>query len=95
MIRFALIALVSVEATKLTQQGVDKDDLMQNQASHWRKRWPQGDTDDGDDDDLVLNMKGKGRKYKDPPDVYTYPWRLDDDIVDSQKHLEDTQGLLK
>ena len=75
--------------------GIDKDDLMQNQASHWRKNWPQGDTDNGDNDEDVLNLKGDPRKAKKKPDVYTYPWKLDSDIVDSQKHLDDVQGTLK
>ena len=68
---------------------------MQNQKSHWRKIWPQGDTDNGDDDDLVLNLKGKERGWKKPPPTYTYPWTLDSDVVDTAKHLEDTEGLLK
>ena len=75
--------------------GIDKDDLMQNQASHWKKSWPQGDTDNGENDEDVMNLKGDPRKAKKKPDVYTYPWKLDSDVVDSQKHLKDTEGLLK
>ena len=75
--------------------GIDKDDLMQNQKSHWRKLWPQGDTDTGEDDENVLNLAGKPRKAKKKPDVYTYPWTLDADIVDSQKHLKDSETVNK
>ena len=75
--------------------GIDKDDLMQNQKSHWKKNWPQGDTDNGDNDEDVMNLAGEPRKAKKSPDVYTYPWKLDNDIVDSQKHLDDTEGVMK
>ena len=61
--------------------------------SNWRKDWPQG-IDNAKNDEDVLNLKGKPRKQKDKPDVFTYPWTLDADIVDSQKHTEDVEGVL-
>ena len=103
-IRIAALALVcGVEAHRhhhhhrlpshFYVSGIDKDDLMQNQKAHWRKNWPQGDVDNGDSDEDVMNLKGKGRKHKDPPDVYTYPWTLEPEMVDSAKHLEESEGL--
>ena len=74
--------------------GIDEDDLMQNQKSHWKKTWPQGDTDNGVDDENVMNLKGEARKAKKKPDVYTYPWTLDSDVVDSAKHLADTEKVV-
>ena len=74
--------------------GIDEDDLMQSQKSHWRKPWPQGDTDHGEDDENVINMKGDPRKAKKKPDVYTYPWKLDADVVDTAKHLDDTEKVI-
>ena len=74
--------------------GIDEDDIMQNQASHWKKSWPQGDTDNGVDDENVMNLKGDPRKAKKKPDVYTYPWKLDSDVVDSAKHLADTEKVV-
>jgi len=74
--------------------GIDEDDIMQNQASHWKKSWPQGDTDNGVDDENVMNLKGEARKAKKAPDVYTYPWKLDAEVVDSAKHLEDTEKVM-
>ena len=38
---------------------IKKADLMQNQAPHWRKAWPQGDTDDSTDDENVINIATK------------------------------------
>ena len=43
----------------------------------------------------MLHLKGKGRKAKEPKPVYTYPWTLDADIVDSQRHLNDVEGVLE
>ena len=90
------LAIICVGADARIQQkpvdsvlvsGIDKDDLMQNQKSHWKKNWPQGDTDDGTNDEDVMNMSGKDLKKK-KKDAVTYPWKLDSDIVDSQNHLE-------
>ena len=64
-------------------------------TSKWRFEWPQGVTDNAKNDEDVLNLKGHGRKKKKEKDVYTYPWTLDSDIVDSQKHLSDVEGILE
>ena len=63
--------------------------------SHWRKPWPEGAVDNSWNDEDVLHLKGKGRKAKDPPPVYHYPWTLDADIVDSQRHLDDVETGLE
>lgn len=47
------------------------------------------------DDENVLHLKGKGRKEKEPKPVITYPWTLDSEIVDSQRHLTDVEGVLE
>merc|ERR1712032_1074829 len=48
--------------------GIDKDDLMQNNPSHWRKAWPEGDTDNGQDDHEVLGrLHQKHRSFKEAP----------------------------
>ena len=100
----AVLAIVSTSANaSLLRQspidslyigGIDKDDLMQNQKPHWQKQWPEGDTDNGENDECILDIKaclGDGKKKKkDGP--LRYPWTLDSDIVDSQKHLGDVEA---
>ena len=76
----------------LSSQGIDKKTLMK--GAHWRKAWPEGVTDTGHEDDLVLNLKGQKRKFKKPPPVYKYPWTLDSDIVDSQANLSKTESTM-
>ena len=39
----------------VTIRSIPSDSLMDRQPSHWKKIWPQGDTDDGLNDNLVLN----------------------------------------
>ena len=58
------------------------------QGAHWRKPWPYG-IDNGDDDEDVLNMGGNGRtkKGRPPPVKYTYPFTIDSDVIDTQRHL--------
>eukprot|EP00356_Strombidium_inclinatum_P008250 CAMPEP_0170492442 /NCGR_PEP_ID=MMETSP0208-20121228/12256_1 /TAXON_ID=197538 /ORGANISM="Strombidium inclinatum, Strain S3" /LENGTH=128 /DNA_ID=CAMNT_0010768177 /DNA_START=23 /DNA_END=406 /DNA_ORIENTATION=+ len=72
--------------------GIDEKEIMQEQGSHWRKPWPEGDTDAGDGDDVVLNLKGKPRKVKPAPPVVTYPWTLDEDVVSTQDSISDVEG---
>ena len=65
---------------------------MQNQPSHWRKAWPEGDTDDGNGDAEVLEMFMKKKKEKEKKKV-TYPWSYDEDVVETKKSLETAEGI--
>ena len=49
-----ILALVGATQA-VTIRGIPSDSLMDRQPSHWKKIWPQGDTDDGLNDNLVLN----------------------------------------
>ena len=70
--------------------GIDKDDLMD--GSHWRKTWPEGNTDDSTDDDTILSKwTDKKRTAKDKVKRVTYPFELDDDIKDSQRHMGEAE----
>ena len=63
----ALLALVAT-AEAIQIRGIDKDDIQQAKASHWRRPWPQG-IDDSTDDENVLNWMRK-KKEADPPIEY-------------------------
>ena len=66
---------------------------MQNNPSHWRKPWPEGDTDNGDGDAEVMEMFLK-KKKKEPKPVITYPWNYDEDVVETKKSLETAEGIV-
>merc|ERR1719353_1757617 len=72
--------------------GIDKDDLMQNNPSHWRKAWPEGDTDNGNGDAEVLEMFLKKKKAA-PKSKITYPWNYDEDVIETKKSLDTAEGL--
>ena len=76
--------------------GIDKGDLMQNNPSHWRKHWPEGATDNGQDDTEVLGrLATKKRSHKDARKMETYPWQYDEDVIhtgDSLALSESTTG---
>ena len=64
-------------------EGIDEGKMMK--GAHWRKKWPEGVTDDGEGDDEAsvlfdFNNDGHRRKkvYENPvkPDP-TYPWSYD------------------
>ena len=75
---------VSVSAHRLHQHasGVDKDDIMQNQASHFRKPWPQGVIDNADGDSEMLDMFNKPLSRKKEKVIVheTFPWTLDHEM---------------
>ena len=48
------LGLMVGQGSAIQLEGIHKDNLMQNQPSHWRKAWPEGDTDDGNGDAEVL-----------------------------------------
>ena len=80
----------STSSVKL--DGIDKDALMQNNPSHWRKVWPEGDTDDGNGDAEVMEMFMR-KKAKEPKKKITYPWAYDEDVVETKKSLETAEGM--
>ena len=64
-------------------------------GSHWRKSWPEG-VDDATDDDSTMNIGDDAlpRTKKKPVERVTYDFTLEDDILDSQKHLKKTEDNL-
>ena len=67
---------------------------MQNQPNHWRKNWPEG-IDDATGDSEVLNMFAlpEPAKPADPP--ITYPYTLDEDVIDTGVSLKTAEALTK
>ena len=67
-------------------------------GAHWRKKWPEGNTDNGDGDEDVINIGGdrrrSWRKWMNPPTI-TYPFTIDADILDSQRHLDQYETHFK
>ena len=89
--KFILALLGLTQAIQIN--GIPKDDIMQNQANHWRKIWPQGNTDDGRDDDKI--MFGWSEEKEDPPKRVTYPKIvLDEDVIRTQNSVASTEGAL-
>ena len=81
---------VGVASAVLLQRGISKSSLMQNQGAHWRKNWPEGAIDNGDDDSDVMNIGGNGRTMvkRDPPKKYVAKeWSLDEDVVHTKSSL--------
>ena len=76
--------------------GIGKKDLMQNNPSHWRKHWPEGATDNGQDDSSVIDrLDTKRRSHKEKNPRINYPWSYDEDVVktgDSLALSEDMTG---
>ena len=86
------LGLMVGSTSSLKLEGIDKDALMQNNPSHWRKPWPEGDTDDGNGDAEVLEMFMKKKKAA-PKSKITYPWNYDEDVIETKKSLATAEGL--
>ena len=66
---------------------------MQSQPSHWRKPWPEGDTDNADGDAEVIEMFLHKKKTPPKPKI-TYPWVYDDDVIETKNSLETAEGIV-
>ena len=86
------LGLMVGTSSALKLEGIDKDALMQNQASHWRKAWPEGDTDDGNGDAEVLDMFMRKTKKAPKPKI-TYPWNYDEDVIETKKSLDTAESI--
>ena len=67
--------------------GISKDDLMQNNPSHWRKAWPEGIDNGQDDSDVLGRLDTKKRSHKDARKMETYPWQYDEDVIHTGNSL--------
>merc|ERR1711990_1414831 len=95
---FIAVALLFslTEAIHVQQKGIDKDDLMQNQDRHWTKDWPQGAVDAGQLDAEVISMflpSLDRKKRKDHGPKESYPYTLDEDVIDTQESLGTSEKL--
>merc|ERR1712046_341438 len=88
-----IFTLMVANSAAMKLEGIHKDDLMQNNPSHWRKPWPEGDTDNGENDADVLNM-WMNKKPKPGKPVITYPWNYDEDVIDTKASLETAEGIV-
>lgn len=89
-----LILLVAATNALTIERGIDKGALMQSQGAHWRKSWPEGDTDAGEGDEDVINIGGPRIKPKRKPFArFIAPdWTLDEEVVKTQGSLNLAEG---
>ena len=93
-----VIALIA-GAHAIVLRGIPDGHLMQNQPSHWRKSWPEGDTDAGDADEDVINLAGPGRKGEPKPAPKsfkeTFKYELDEDVISTDASIDVAEKTLK
>ena len=67
---FAIIfaGLLSAQAVQLSATGIDEKELMD--GNHWRKAWPEGATDNGEEDSAVINTFLKKEPKKPDPEQH-------------------------
>ena len=87
------LGLMVAETAAVNLEGIPKGALMQSQPSHWRKAWPEGDTDNADGDAEVLDMF-LTKKKKEPKPKITYPWNYDEDVIETKNSLETAEGIV-
>ena len=80
----------------LRSMGIPDGDLMA--GAHWRKSWPEGNSDAGNGDDLVINLRKddiRGKNWLDAAPHIDYSTTLDADVIDTQAHLGDAEAAFK
>ena len=91
-----IIAATAVAAVQL-KRGICDGELMDQQGPHWRKTWPQGNTDNGEDDDGVVERfyDGKRKVGRPEPARFVMPdFEVDDDVIGTQASLSLAEGEL-
>ena len=89
-----LLIVGVVSAYQLASNGIDKDDIMQNQPAHWRKQWPQGAIDNADGDSEVMNMFTLPQEKEKKKPAETYPWSLADEAVETAESLKASEAKI-
>ena len=79
----AMTSAINLHSHTHLYRGIKKEDLMQENKSHWRKNWPEGDTDNGDGDAEVLDWFNNPEKHSKKKVKITYPYTLDDDVIET------------
>ena len=90
------IFIGAAAALTVRESGIDKEEIMQNQISHFRKVWPEGIIDNSHGDDEVLDMFAEPlprKKQKPAPPVITYPWSFDEDVIKTDKSLQQAETI--
>mmetsp|Transcript_19668 Transcript_19668/g.30389 ORF Transcript_19668/g.30389 Transcript_19668/m.30389 type:complete len:129 (-) Transcript_19668:49-435(-) len=87
-----IIALLGATVA-LRLNGIDKKELMQEQPSHWRKIWPEGDTDNADGDAEILDWFNHPEKHGKKKPKITYPWSFDEDVISTQDSISTAEGI--
>ena len=69
------------------------------EGNHWRKSWPEGVVDDGNDDgeEEVLSLWSNRRRVADnaPPEDPAYPWSYDEDVFNTHGSIKAGEKLVK
>ena len=68
---------------------------MQEQGNHWRKIWPEGAIDNGDGDADILDWFNKPEIKKNDKPTITYPYTLDEDVIDTMNSINTAQTITK
>ena len=92
--KYYLAALLLVSAQAYRLSGVDEETI--RSGNHWRRKWPEGHTDDGTDDDVVLErFNHPDPKKNKPKPKEQYPWSYDEDVISTGEHIKNAETKLK
>ena len=91
----AIACIISAVASiQLESNGIPNAAIMQNQIPHWRKIWPQGDTDDSNEDDKVIDMFLNPPANDNVKPPITYPWAYDEDVIATKNSLAEGEKMV-
>ena len=99
-ISFSLLVCATqatLESSLKTNGSIPIDSLMQNNPSHWKKVWPEGIVDNGDEDAGVLDafLYPVDEKLKKKKKAEAYPWAFDEDVISTDKSIATAEEITK
>ena len=89
--KLTILAFLVGASMGMRLSGIDDKELMDQQVSHWRKNWPEGDTDNGDNDEDVMFNDPLPVKPRHVHAKVHFPWRLEDDVISTQDSIKQAE----
>ena len=90
-----MIAVFVASASAVQLDSIPPSSLMQSNPSYWKKTWPEGITDNSDNDDVVINMFLHPKDHGKKKPVITYPYTLSEDVISTQASIKKGEEITK
>ena len=90
-----IIALFIASASAVQLDSIPAGSLMQNNPSHWRKTWPEGQVDNAGGDAEGISMFNSRPKKPQTKGLEKYPWTFSDEVLETKASMKKAEEITK